>query len=456
MIFNSEIVGAHWDTWCYCHEGTYYLYYLIDGKNLCAWEGFGVATSKDGVHWTDHGWAMRASSKMVRYFGSGAIWKDPAFEKTGRFICNYSEYRQHDDGTQADNILFAWSTDLIHWEKYDDTHNFQADERYYEKLGRWDCIYAMPRPEGGYWGIWTATPRGNTGNGVGLGFTEDGLNWKSFPAPQIEPSSKTYESGAFAMIGGKIYAMLSDSEEVFLETAHVGCYVADKVEGPYVLSPKNGMLLSKGDSYFSRFFPTPDGLLVNHYSICGLRDGVNIVTYAAPFKRAVVDAEGTLRWLYWEGNEALKGNAIEIRSRRPSENLTLLGEALDLRQGVIAEGVIEIPQDASSCPSGIYVEADGSGFSLRPTRAGIVELGSIDASGKNGQLRKEVDRSHEFGASARFRIYARRGMLELYLDDHFIGCLSMRCPEAKTVSVGIFGKEKSPASAEFRLWQMSL
>ena len=29
MFFKSEGVDAHWDTWMYFHEGTYYLFYLI-------------------------------------------------------------------------------------------------------------------------------------------------------------------------------------------------------------------------------------------------------------------------------------------------------------------------------------------------------------------------------------------------------------------------------------------
>jgi len=61
MIFKSDKVAAHWYTWAYYHEGTYYLYYLITEHG--PGEGFGVATSKDGVHWEDHGWALHQSEK---------------------------------------------------------------------------------------------------------------------------------------------------------------------------------------------------------------------------------------------------------------------------------------------------------------------------------------------------------------------------------------------------------
>ena len=71
MIFKSDNVKAHRDTWAYYHEGTYYLYYLITERS--AGEGFGVATSEDGVHWHDHGWAIRESERNLVFLGIGAV-----------------------------------------------------------------------------------------------------------------------------------------------------------------------------------------------------------------------------------------------------------------------------------------------------------------------------------------------------------------------------------------------
>ena len=150
MIFKSDNVKAHWDTWAYYHEGTYYLYYLITESS--AGEGFGVATSEDGVHWHDHGWAIRESELNLEFLGTGAVWKSPDFEQSGRFICNYSEHRKDETGRTTQNILFAWSTDLIHWVKFGEYYIFKVDQRYYHTYGRWDCIFPMPRAKGGYWG----------------------------------------------------------------------------------------------------------------------------------------------------------------------------------------------------------------------------------------------------------------------------------------------------------------
>ena len=57
MFFKSKGVDAHWDTWMFFHEDTYYLFYLI--TEYSPGEGFGLATSPDGVTWTDHGWAIK-------------------------------------------------------------------------------------------------------------------------------------------------------------------------------------------------------------------------------------------------------------------------------------------------------------------------------------------------------------------------------------------------------------
>lgn len=80
MIFRSGHASAQWDTWCYFYNETYYLYYLITEHS--PGEGFGVAMSTDGVHWTDHGWAIRASDRMVHYLGTGSVWK--AVDTPGR------------------------------------------------------------------------------------------------------------------------------------------------------------------------------------------------------------------------------------------------------------------------------------------------------------------------------------------------------------------------------------
>lgn len=118
MLFRSEIFPKTWDAWIYYHKGVYYLYYLISGEEFLI-DGFGAATSQDGVRWKDRGRVLRHSDKLVGYLGTGSVWKDPHFAETGRFLCNYSEWRMDSD-RMVQNILFAWSDDLVHWNKFGD------------------------------------------------------------------------------------------------------------------------------------------------------------------------------------------------------------------------------------------------------------------------------------------------------------------------------------------------
>lgn len=431
MVFRSTEVADQWDTWCYHHDGMYYLYYLISGDRLG--EGFGVASSSDGVHWQDHGWALRASDEMVRYLGTGAVWKASDFDTSGLFVCNYSEWREEPNGRVTQNILFAWSTDLIEWHKYGDELIFRVDEWYYDKYGRWDCIYPMPRREGGYYGIWTATP-------MALGYSEDGITWQAMEPPYFEPEAA--EAGAFWPIGDRIYAMLGENGAMW-------SYVAEDVRGPYRRSAKNPRLLNAGHTYFSRFLPTPEGLLVNHHSMSPR--GV----YSAPLKRAVVDDEGTLRLAYWEGNETIKGDEVPVLSDGPATPaMSLVSGYLNFRKGIVAEGTIRIPRTVGDV-AGAYLYVGSTGYAIRVLPGGVTEIGQMDAFGDYWGPQQRVDRERRFPDPSRFRLLARRGMLEFYLDDQLIECQMLTgTADVERARVGVLGP--ASAVADLRVWEMSL
>ena len=454
MIFKSEVVSAQWDNWCYYHEGVYYLYYLITEHS--GGEGFGVATSRDGVHWDDHGWAVRASDKMVEFLGTGAVWKAPDFAKTGKFLCNYSEWRVEEaTGKKTQNILFAWSTDLIHWTKLGDEAMFRVDERYYDKYGRWDCIYPLPRAEGGYWGTWTATSRPDSPHQgtVGIGYSDDGLHWTALPAPEVTPGIG--ESGAFWRFGDKIHAM-------FGEGMGMWAYVADDITGPYRRAARNPRLLAPGHTYFSRFFPLPDGtVLVNHQS------NSDWGWHIAPMKRAVVDPEGVLRLMYWPGNDTLKAAPIAVAKHGSSDAVTMLTAPADFLAGVIAEGTLRLPATPDAPPTGLYLLLDTTrGYAIRVHHGGRTEFGPMDAFGGNWRSEQTADRARKFGPTAAFRFLVRRGMVEFYLDDELMECYRMAgAAGAGAVSIGALtdaaslgalGNPVEPPVTGLHAWTMSL
>jgi len=447
MLFKSNKVKAQWDTWAYYNNNTYYLYYLITEES--PGEGFGVATSEDGVHWKDHGWAISQSDKNVYYLGTGYVWKHSDFEENGKFICNYSEHRKEDNGKITQNILFAWSNDLIHWNKFGDESIFKVDNRFYDKYGRWDCIFAIPRTKGGYWGTWTATahPDSKKKGIVGIGYSEDGVSWTALKPPIVEPG--VGESGAFYQFGDKIYAMFG--------AGGMWSYSADKVTGPYFRARKNALLLNRGHTYFSRFFITPDEVLVNHHSMSGKMHGNRPITYAAPLKLAVIDNEGVLRFKYWKGNDKLKGELVKLKPETLSSSIvSFITEPLDFTKGIIAEGSLSLPEDDNNKPVGLYVYVDNQGYAIRVMSDGKTEMGLMDLFGNYWKVQQHVNRECKFGETVKFRLLMRRGMLEFYLDDHFMECYTMGCPDGQIARIGVFGNIDDDSFSQLKVWRMSL
>ena len=97
-----------------------------------------------------------------------------------------------------------------------------------------------------------------------------------------------------------------------------------------------------GHTYFSRFFPTPDGVLVSHHSIA--RDGP---VYFALLKATHVDAQGTLRLVWWNGNEPLKHEPVEVETPAPTGEaapaIAMLEPSFDVDRGVVMEGIVALP-----------------------------------------------------------------------------------------------------------------
>lgn len=430
-----------WDTWAYYHDSQFYLYYLTRAFGVKNWDGVGLATSDDGVHWKDHGKVIEKAADAV-WLGSGAVW--PAIDREGRtekFIMNFSEFRGSErEGRQT--IFFAESEDLIHWTRLGSQYEFCQDERWYESRGRWDNLWTIPRPAGGYYGYWAATPKDKR---VGLGFGEsaDGLVWRALdPAilldvPLGPPILQSPEVGAVAIARGKYYALpgLDDLASVvnndFTEF-HPGhtTVVADSPFGPFAPSARNRRLLVGNGSYFLRFVDTPDGVLVNHQSWEVVKGGMSDVVQGTccmtPLKRAVWDEEGTLRLKWWEKNERAKTRAPTLESP--------LDTPLDPNETLIWEGVMRL----SAAPAGLYLQGtDRRGTGILVHRNGLVEYGDINKDGTGFVKRGFVDRDLALRETTRFRLLRRGRITEFYLDDYLMQCYSL--PERGTGRVGVLG-----------------
>jgi hypothetical protein len=224
--------------------------------------------------------------------------------------------------------------------------------------------------------------------------------------------------------------------------------IADKPDGPFRKADKNYSLLS-GHTYFSRFFPSPDGLLVNHHSIA--RDGQ--VSFA-PMKQVAVDDEGTMRLAWWKGNVRMKHEAIQVNM--PSvdavskDGMVMLDPVLPAEKGVILEGRMALPSGKSR--RGLYIECmDGNGIAILLNAGGAASLGPMKADGSGFKAEKKVDREMQFGTPARFRLLLRNSLLELYLDDILIECFSL--PSDATGLIRLIGGNDTSVFTGLTAWK---
>lgn len=220
----SKQTGNMWDTWLYHDKGTYYLFYLARLAGDRSWDNISMATSPDGVHWKEIGRVL-SKEPHAKWMGTGSTRKSPNYEKDGKFFMNFSLW-----AGPRQTIFFAESKDLVNWTRLGKEYEFVQDERWYEKDGRWDCIWTIPRPGGGLYGYWSATPKRGSGGAFGFGQSTDGIKWEALPPPKVHGVDGG-EVGAIEKIGSKYYMIFC----IFLSKVEfpMVTLVADKPEGPF-------------------------------------------------------------------------------------------------------------------------------------------------------------------------------------------------------------------------------
>jgi len=432
----SRETGRMWDTWLFFRDGTYHLYYLANAG--ARWDNISMATSTNGVHWHERGRVL-SKAEGVTWMGTGSTWKSPNFENDSKFFMNFSEWRG-----PRQTIFFAESTDLLHWTRLDDDYEFKQDERWYEPNGRWDCIWTIPRPGGGLYGYWTATPKPETGGRFGFGETTDGVRWTALPPPKVHGVGGG-EVGAIEKIGDR-YSMMFGTNGMMVTL------VAERPEGPFHAAEENFKLLS-GHTYFSRFFPSPDAMLVNHHSIARDR-----WVYFSPLKSTVIDHDGTLRLGWWKANEALKGDPVPVQLAVKEDGktgaITMLGNSFDVDTGMIMEGNVNLPEPGSSRPVGLYVEyGRDQGAALLIDGRGVAQLGKMKGDGTGFVVEKQVDREMQFGDAADFRLLLKHSLLEFYLNDILIECFSLPAPA--TGRIGLIHGGGDETIKDLKTWRQT-
>nr|MDO8113120.1 hypothetical protein [Candidatus Sigynarchaeota archaeon] len=467
MMFKTKKPMMLWDNWLYYWNGKYYLFYLANMEGQ-PWDSFGVAVSNEAVHWKDHGIILRKDPKAT-WMGTGHVWKSTNFAADKKFIINYSEWHGPNE-TGQQHIFFAESTDLLHWTKLG--HRFGPDERWYHvnrgDKSRWDTINPLPRLSGGYYGFWTATPKSHPA-GIGFGESDDGIHWRALPAPDIDwgsnPVPSSIEIGGVEKLGNKYYNMIG----AMFPNAGGGMYLLEASDpaGPYVAVKRNYDLLTSGHgwTYYSRFFPGPDGLFVNHQSIEDFsKAGMQRVVHVAPIKKAWIDEAGTFFLAYWERNDGLKDKGWNPTWNGPAKRGELYLQdcltAIDSKKGIVLESDIAIPGKESD-HVGIFFEVklpiigDHVYFAALIGKSGALSLGILDPLDGSFEEIDAVARPHLFNHTGHLRVLNRGGLIEIYLDNILLQCATM--PHPPTGKFGIVAGPSNTIASAFKqisVWTM--
>jgi hypothetical protein len=424
MVFyrpKHDRTGEMWDTWLYWRDGVHYLYYLAKAGDH--FDNISMATSPDGLRWTEVGPILQ-KSEGTTWMGTGSTWRAPG--KRSKFQMNFSEWKG-----PRQTIFFAESEDLVHWQRLGADCEFVQDERWYQRLGRWDCIWTLPQPDGGLYGYWTASPHPETGARFGFGRSADGIHWEALPPPTVHGVFDG-EVGAVEKIGDR-YFMMYGTYNVLERINMMITLMADKVDGPFRITPKNPHLLG-GHTYFTRFYRCSDTLLVNHH--CMARDGH---MYMGLLKQALVDGEGTLRLGWWKGNDRLAGQRTPLEMSSddaPEGAVAMVPARLDVSRGLLLECRLLLPPTPFAPRRGLYVESmDSFGTGLLFDAQGRAEFCRTNPAGTICKVEKCVDREAIFGKPALLRLVMEHSLMEVYLDDILIDVFSPSAPFSGRIGV---------------------
>jgi hypothetical protein len=493
MIFKPTETVRLWDTWLYFHEGKHYLFYLSKTQlqeDWTTWDSISLALSDDGVHFEDYGPILHKADD-ANWLGTGMVW-----QVDSKFMLNFSEERK---GQQQ--IFFAESSDLLDWRRLPaNEYRSELDPTWYATAPafssqRWDCIWVIKRQDvHGYIGFLTTVAKnGPTGlcGTAGCVLSDDGRHFRAAP-PVIQPGKwgDQVEVGAVEQIGDKYYMLLGVASSplgarratsVGQET--IGLYVltAEHPLGPYEWNVEQPVLLAAASQlyvYFARFYRVAEQLLLNHHTIP--RDAADH-SYFSPLKSVQLDVNGVLSLAWWAGNEALKGNPVNLSldkcsyyglpASQTDSDLTLQSESLQIaanagslvilpiknnfEQGIVLEAVINFTQsyDATKMSGvGIFIETHPNmGTLLLAQMNGQLTTGWY--SGYGYKLENSTKLHSSLTQKQHWRLLVRGLNVELYMDNVLVQCYSL--VNQLTGRLGFVVENGAATIRDLHMWEMS-
>lgn len=496
-----------WDCWIYPHEGKYYMYHLSlspEQYGKGGWDGISLAISEDLVHWTEYG-RVFTKRPEAEWIGTGMI------QKMGdTYIMNFSE--ECPAGTQ--NIYFATSKDLIHWERTehvcapDGVHYMNSPMDSSSAYPRWDSLGIMDAVEdqpGPYYAFLTASAKQvkhmNKNGGLGLVTSDDGLNWRclpnAFPDTDMFPQ---FEVPEHVEINGRHYVIfctssyLSHRFDKYSDDMAGGTFfvVADNALGPYRLPEGDYMLQGTRNnpsvSMVTVGRPLKVGDQIVYYHIWGDNGPEG---WGATTKLLEEECPYRLRLRYNPINDCLKGRLLTSMpqmlsglafvkkpgiippiqlSLENSIRFTNLGTAAALSAAPLDGNTNTANTDLSDGRfitfdmtiesgegGGIYFEGEkGSKLCVMLNRKRQrLEFGFINNGwGPNMVIYNDVIQHFPIPEHSKVKILARKWFFEVYIDDIYVS--SWRPAEQIDPNrYGFFFEDATGELSNLNIWQMA-
>jgi len=483
LIFRPES-GAMWDPSVFYHDGQYHAFmmYNMDEKKGLGSRHCLYISSADGVHWKDEIVVLAERDSKANFF------KCMVARCGDRFILDHGVLFPGDKA--QDTLRFYESTDLRTW---DYLSSNSPDVRWYKdgRDGRWDHMYILPKTEGkpdaGYWGH-VVSVKNSEPAGVGMMQSTDGREWEILPPADIEWGQHPdidLEWGGCERIDGKYY-LIGGRPYLFSQAYSMWTFHADSPRGPF--RPDLGAFRLCGTSsgewngsitWLACWARGKDGeLLISNYA--SMPSFGHSSPWLLPLRKAVVDTDGHLRMGWWQGNEAIKGESLALKTNTVTLNgkgsndgydVAYLDLKFDPKQGVVIEGTIKaeaLPKKGqpTTLPSaGLIlgdIAKDATAVQLGIGKAGerVTHIGSL----------LETDRTRAFqsqditdgrcatvsgiddGREHTFRLLCRLELFELYIDDLLMQTYLHKPDSGK---IGFVACNAKAVFSELNAWRMS-
>jgi len=475
MIYRPK-TGSMWDPSVIWHDGKYYAFmmYNKDGLNgLDAGHCF-LATSEDGVHWNDHGIVNeeRERERGCKFF------KCFVGKCGDRFIMDHGVARPEGQ----DTLRFYESKDLENWTYLFSNH---PDPRWYVPTGRWDHMYILPKQGNksvdGYWGHPVATAKSDLPRGVGMMQSTDGRSWEVLPPAKVEWGDvppRDLEWGGCERFEGKYY-LIGGTGNYVSNGYSMYVFVADDPRGAFRPQKKAYRLCGSSKenvSWLAVWCRGNGELLISNYASMELGSRA---PWMLPMRKPLVDKQGHLRLGWWKENERLKGNPVPLAKNsvildtdqvNNDYQILWLDNIFDIQKGVILEGTIKAQTFTSEHKdhnAGLVLDEGNSksmaiqlGIGIPEQREthigrlnikpdGKFEFVSEDVTGKNCATVTGIDEGKEHT----FRLLARLGGFELYIDDLLMQTYVYKPVEGK---IGLLARNTKVVFNDIKAWNMSL